>query len=171
MPTTAHEFFRSSVVLDIQEQLGKIAAGTDDAAEFARNIRYRGSPRLYFPTDEVAGRSGNNEETAPSQYDAHEPDVVFKHTDAHWPCIVIEVSFSQKEKELNELAEDYILGSDGNIHWVISLNIEYKQSKKGTFSVWQPQYIKHDDGQECLVSAQTVFNQMSLYPGMNLPNS
>ncbi|PVH67721.1 hypothetical protein DL98DRAFT_442935 [Cadophora sp. DSE1049] len=157
MPTAAQEFFRSSVVLDIQEQFGKLAAGTDDAAEFARNVRYRGSPRLYFPADKVAGGSGDNDDRAQSHYDTHEPDAVFKHIDAQWPCIVIEVSSSEKEKELNDLAEDYILGSDGNIPCVVGLNIEYKQSKKATFSVWQPQYIEHDDGQECLVSAQTVF--------------
>jgi hypothetical protein len=56
------------------------------------------------------------------------------------------VSFSQKEKELKDLAEDYILGSDGNIRVVIGLDIEYKQSKKATISVWRPQYVEHRDG-------------------------
>jgi hypothetical protein len=135
MPTTTHEFFRSSVVLDIQGQLGRIAAGKDDVAEFARNVKYRGSPRLHFPKDEVRAGNGDKQGMIAAEYNAHEPDAAFKHLDAQWPCIVIEVSFSQKEKELNDLAEDYILGSDGNIRVVIGLNIEYSQSQKATFSV------------------------------------
>jgi hypothetical protein len=63
---------------------------------------------------------------------------------------------------LKDLAEDYILGSDGNIRVVIGLDIEYKQSKKATISVWRPQYVEHRDGREDLVSMQTVLNQVSL---------
>lgn len=159
MPTTTQETFRSSIVRNIQGQFDQIATRTDDAAVFARNVRYGGSPRLYLPADEV--RSGDTEDTS-SKYDVHDPGAAFKHIDAKWPCIIIEVSFSQKERELNDLAEDYILGSDGNIRVVVGLNIEYTQSKKATFSVWQPQYIEHDDGQEYLISAQTVSNQVIL---------
>jgi hypothetical protein len=169
MPTTTHEFFRSSVVLEIQSQLEAIAAGTGKAAEFARAVKYRGSPKLQFPADEISEDSGDGgsdgdkiEEKAPSKYDAHEPDAAFAHLDAQWPGIVIEVSFSQKEKELPDLAEDYILGSDGNIRAVIGLNIEYKQSKRATISVWRPQYIEQKDGQGELISEQTVFRQVSL---------
>jgi hypothetical protein len=79
---------------------------------------------LHFPADKVrAGGNGDEEDMVLSKYDAHEPDAAFIHLDAQWPCIVLEVSFSQKEKELNDLAEDYILGSDGNIRVVIGLNI------------------------------------------------
>ncbi len=83
MPTIIHEFFLSSVVLEIQGQLGRIAAGKDNVAEFARDVQYRGSPRLYFPTDE--GRAvGKSDQRAigASEYDAHEPDAAFKHLDA-----------------------------------------------------------------------------------------
>ena len=166
MPTTTHEFFCSSVVFEIQRQLGIIATGTGEAAEFAKNVSHQGSPRLQFPADEVRDEgeasSGDGEETASSKYDAHEPDAAFSHLDAQWPGIIIEVSFSQKEKELKDLAEDYILGSDGNIRVVIGLNIEYKQSKKATISVWRPQYVEQRDGREDLVSLQTVVDQVSL---------
>lgn len=44
---------------------------------------------------------------------------------ADYPGIVIQTSFSQKRKDLPKLAEDYILGSIGNITVVIGLDIEY----------------------------------------------
>jgi hypothetical protein len=108
----------------------------------------------------IDGREKDEEEQALLKYDSHEPDAVFQHIDAQWPGIVIEVSYTQKEKDLPKLAENYILGSDGNIQVVIGLNIEYKRSKKATISVWRPQYIKDGDGQEFLVSAQTISEQV-----------
>jgi hypothetical protein len=163
MPTSTHEFFLSSVILELQGQLERIAAGTGEAAEFAKNVGYRGSPRLNFPVDEVAEEvAESNSENISSRYDSHEPDAAFKHLDAQWPCLVVEVSFSQKKKDLKDLAEDYILGSDGNIRVVIGLDIEYSQSKKATLSVWQPQYVYNEDGQEELISAQVVVDEVSV---------
>ena len=169
MPTSTHEFFRSSIVSEILRQLGTIANRTGKVAEFACAVKYAGSPRLQFPADEASEDGGDNRvrrkeedegEYTSLKYDSHEPDAAFKHIDAQWPGIVIEVSFSQKEKELKDLAEDYILGSDGNIQAVVGLNIEYKQSKKATFSVWRPQYVKLEDGQKYLVSMQTITDQV-----------
>ena len=124
MPTTTHESFLSSVVLDVQGQLARIATGTDGAAVFARNVRYRGSSRLHFPAGEARAGEHGDEEDMVLKYDAHEAGAAFQHLNTQWPCIVIEISFSQKEKELNDFAEDYILGSDGNIRVVIGLNDE-----------------------------------------------
>ena len=155
MLTVTHEVFRSKVVLEIQRQLGIIATGTGEAAEFAKNISYEGSTRLQFPADE-------DEDEEETKYDSHEPDATFTHPDMQWPAIVIEVAFTQKGEELKDLAEDYILGSKGNIRVVIGLNIECKKSKKATISVWRPQYVKHRNGQEDLISMQTVLDQVSL---------
>jgi hypothetical protein len=94
------------------------------------------------------------------KYDSHKPDATFSHTSAQWPGVIIEVSFSQKETDLKNLAKDYILGSDENIQVVIGLNIEYKNSKKASLSIWRPQYMKDEDKQEYLVSAQTVCEQL-----------
>jgi hypothetical protein len=167
MPTRTHEFFSSSIVSEILRQLGTIAKRKGKAAEFARSVSYTGSPRLHFLADGDGDGEDNNsgnthtqEDKAPIKYDSHEPDATFSHASAQWPGVVIEVSFSQKEKDLKNLAEDYILGSDGNIQVVIGLNIEYKNSKKASLSIWRPQYIKDEDGQEYLVSAQTVCEQL-----------
>jgi hypothetical protein len=88
MPTTTHESFWSSVVLEIQGQLSRIASGKDETAGFARSVQYNGSPRLYFPADEeieddISGGAGDEETKAMSKSDSHEPDAVFKHRDAH----------------------------------------------------------------------------------------
>ncbi len=73
----------------------------------------------------------------------HEPDAVFEHIDAQYPGVVIEVSFTQKKKDLARLADSYILGSEGNIRVVVGLDIEYKTSskdpsKRATISMWRP---------------------------------
>jgi hypothetical protein len=57
---------------------------------------------------------------------------------------------------LRDLAEDYILGSDGNIRAVVGLDIEYKQSRKATLSVWLPQSLENEDGQMDIVCTQTI---------------
>ena len=73
---------------------------------------------------------------------------------------MIEVSFSQKRKDLARLADDYILGSDGNIRAVVCLDIEYKGSKEATLSVWRPHFETNEAGVKELVSQQTVTNQV-----------
>jgi hypothetical protein len=72
---------------------------------------------------------------------------------------------------LKDLAEDYILGSDGNIRAVVSLDIEYKQSRKATLSVWQPQFIKNEDRQMDLVCTQTILDQVRLDIHIRLPSA
>lgn len=172
MPTTIHEFFRTSVVLNIQGQLQQIAAGTGTAAKFAKAVTYQGSPRLHFPADEIKdvqeGEKGGSDtaearDQTSTKYNSHEPDAIFRPQGAQWPTVVIEVSFSQKQKDLKDLAEDYILGSDGNVLVVIGLDIEYRRSKRATLSVWRPRYEKDSDGHHVLVSVQTIFEQVSGY--------
>jgi hypothetical protein len=163
MPTTVHESFRSGVVLEIQEHLDRISNGVGEAAEFARLVRYHGSPKLHFAIDDNGGDSGSEaaaSQNKKKQFDPHEPDAVFRHSAVHWPGVIIEVSFSQKRKMLKDLAEDYIFGSNGSVRVVVGLDIEYRQSKMATLSVWRLQLIKGDDGQRELVCAQIVTDQV-----------
>ncbi|KAI9826622.1 MAG: hypothetical protein M1832_006218 [Thelocarpon impressellum] len=159
MPSRTHEYFLSKVLIAIHTQLGEIATGTGQAAEFARHVRYLGSPTMLFPRDEMTEGDGGGGEKEMPKYDPHAPDGVFKHRFAKWPGVVIEVSFSQKRKDLANLAEDYILGSDGNINAVIGLDIDYSGSKRAVLSVWRPRYVEHSDGQEVLMSVQTIIDQ------------
>jgi hypothetical protein len=72
-----------------------------------------------------------------------QPDATFKHCDAHWPGVVIEVSYSQKTKAIPHLADDYILETNGSVRVVVGLDIDYK-TKKGTISMWRPDYVTND---------------------------
>ncbi|KAG9232706.1 hypothetical protein BJ875DRAFT_505834 [Amylocarpus encephaloides] len=120
MPTTLHEEFITSIVEEIQVQLKSIQ---DASAEFAKEIRSGGSASIKFADEE---------------YGKHDPDAQFRHSKAQFPGIVIEVSYSQKRKDLERLADDYILGSDSNIRVVVGLDIEYKTTdKKATLSVFR----------------------------------
>jgi hypothetical protein len=145
MPSDLHEWVISSVVKEIQNQLEKLGAGLNTSAAFARKVESRGSPTLDF-TKEECGR--------------HTPDAQFRHERAQYPGVVIEVSYTQKRKDLAYIAEDYILGSNGDIRVVIGLDVEYSNSKKATLSVWRPSIVKNKDGEPELVAKQTVIDQV-----------
>jgi hypothetical protein len=149
MPSVIHEAVIRSVVEGIQRQLGSIAGRKDASAKFAQNIKDCGSPRLTFPD---------------SDYGPHDPDTAFRHLRAKYPGVIIEVSYSWKRKDLPRLADDYILGSDGNIHAVIGLDVEYR-GKMATLSVWRPRFFINDDGDEELEAEQTVVDQVCLLTG------
>ena len=75
--------------------------------------------------------------------------------DAHWPGVIIEVSYSQKARDLPHLADDYILQTHGSIHVVVGLDLDYK-TKKGTVLMWRPRYVTNEQGKLKLKAAQTV---------------
>lgn len=120
MPTQLHEWIIFSVVDELRHQLRRLGAGDDSSAEFTRAIDTHGSLTLDF-TDSGYGR--------------HDPDTQFRYLATQYPGVVIEVSYIQKRKDLVYIAEDYILGSDGDIRVVIGLDVEYRNSKMATLSV------------------------------------
>jgi hypothetical protein len=142
MPTLLHDQFIEDVVDEIKAQLRSIQGAS---AAFAKEIRSPGSATIKFRDQE---------------YGKHDPDAQFRHPKAQYPGVVIEVSFSQKRKDLARIADDYILGSDGNIRAVVGLDIEYKGSKEATLSVWRPHFETNEAGVKELVSQQTVTNQV-----------
>ena len=148
MPSNLHEYFCIQVVYNILKQLDNIAALDSSAAAYARNVKAGGSPTLKLPSNQAG------------KYDLHDPDATFYYEDTRWPRIVIEVSYSQKRKALKDLAEDYILGSIGNISVVIGLDIEYKISKQATLSVWRSKFKVKPDGQRYLFASQTVVDKV-----------
>jgi hypothetical protein len=145
MPTRLHEWVISSVVKGLQRQLRNLEGGRNPSADFAQAVDARGSPTLTF-SDPGYGR--------------HDPDAQFRHLGAKYPGVVIEVSYTQKRKDLAIIAEDYILGSDGDIRVVIGIDIEYRGSKKATLSVWRPGVVRNEVGEAELVTEQTVVDQV-----------
>jgi hypothetical protein len=91
----------------------------------------------------------------------HEPDLMFQHKDAAWPGVVIEVSYSQKKKALPRLADNYILGSDGNIRVVVGLDLDYKKSKEASISVWRLKSSTNRNGEVEGEVEQVVNNRVT----------
>ncbi len=146
MPTATHERFITSVVQEIIRQLQALASADSITSDFARQIDVCGSTSICFPDG----------------YGRHDPDGSFGHELAQYPGVVLEVSYSQKRRDLGRLADDYILGSDGNIRAVVGLDIEYQgkvksnvSSKVATLSIWRPK-ITVDGGVEELIAHQEV---------------
>jgi hypothetical protein len=82
-------------------------------------------------------------------YAAHSPDTSFQHFDAQYPGVVMEVSYSQKRKDLPHLARNYILGSMASIQAVIGVDLEYT-GRKATLTVWRPQIRVKNSGEKRL---------------------
>jgi hypothetical protein len=73
--------------------------------------------------------------------------------------VVIEVSYSQKRKDLPRLADDYILGSDARIRAVVGVDVDYR-GKMATLSIWRPQIEINDAGEEESVAFRTLIDQV-----------
>jgi hypothetical protein len=129
MPTLIYEIFLATVTENIRDQLKKITTGTSKvAADFAKNVDSKGLIVLKYKVNKTQNQGF-------SRVSKHEPDVTFKYRKAQDLGIIIEISYSQKRKALTDLAEFYILGSDGNIQRVTGLNIKYKVIRRVTLLV------------------------------------
>jgi len=160
MPTLLHEWFVEDVELSILGDLHWFAFSAtlhDTIIQFAQYLRSAGSHDIFFPprTDSDTLQKSKNS-----------PDIMFIHERAHWPGIIIEVSYSIKTKDLPKLADRYILDSDGNVKVVIGFDIEYQRpnqtqakSREAVFSVWEPEYIQNDRGDLELVAVQKIKDQ------------
>jgi hypothetical protein len=149
MPSHLHEVFLARVVEEIQSRLRLFTNIEGRSKAFAQKVKHNGSARLDL-------RSGNKDGQAIIR---RQPDAMFKHCDAHWPGVIIEVSYSQKTKAIPHLADDYILETNGSVRLVVGLDVDYK-TKKGTISMWRPGYVENEHGQVELEATQTLYNQV-----------
>lgn len=142
MPTAVHEAFIARVEDEIHDQLKLIRSGSNGAALFAQRVYPMRSTTVYFPVDDASLKKSK-----------HEPDSSFWHNQAMYPGVIIEVSYSQKRKMLDRLAETYLLNSDASVQVVVGLDIEYgkKGSRKATLSVWRARVFHLADGDELRV--------------------
>jgi len=90
------------------------------------------------------------------------PDAAYAVEDVYFPGIIIEVSYSQKVKDLPRLADDYILGSNGNIQMVLGLDLEYKKQKTAKAYVWRPAYKYNDITKENDLVADLTYESVSV---------
>jgi hypothetical protein len=152
--TPIHDVFTISVIREIESQLRQIALDTPSPtiSTLANSVVFRGTSRIFLEGDPT---TDDNESTKRS------PDASFRHAEARYPCLVIETSFSQKRKDLERLAEDYILGSCGNVRMVVGLDIEYRASRMATVSVWVPEEGVEEDGTPYLGVKNIVESEVS----------
>jgi hypothetical protein len=116
--------------------LKDIRRGNDEvAADFAQGVLSRGSPK-------IKGVSGGS----------HHPDGSFGHKDAAPSCI-LEVSYSQKRRDLPLLADEYIQGSNGRTQVVIGIDVEYK-GKEARVILWGPRFFE-ENGEVAVEAAET----------------
>lgn len=148
MPTDVHELFLDRVEDAIRSQLKDIRSGSSKAAYFARKVRPARSSTICFPVENAISNANSK----------YEPDASFRHADAKYPGVIIEVAYSQKRTRLGRLAEDYLLDSNASVRVVVGLNIEYgeKRSRKATVSVWRTHIVRTVDGDELRVIQETM---------------
>lgn len=151
MPSVIHDDFLARIVSRISAQLGNISNGVGVAADFAERIRWGASPTLKFSVDDLY----SNDSVTSEKFENHVPDAVFMHQGSQWPAMIIEVAYTQNSTELKRLAELYGLASDGNVRVILGLKIVYKQSKRATWSLWQPKYVYDERGQVYLEVVET----------------
>ncbi|OAL31105.1 hypothetical protein AYO20_08436 [Fonsecaea nubica] len=67
----------------------------------------------------------------------HSPDAQFRHVEAKYPGVILEVAYSQKTKSLSELAHIYIAEGSQGTKLVVGLDQDYPQSKKIMLRTWR----------------------------------
>lgn len=155
MPTPLHDIFCAKVISEISDQLRKLQKSDQPFAEFAKKVDHNSTTRIVLPNDSTYRLRTRSERS---------PDASFKHEQAKYPGVVIEVCGTEKVGIAADLADDYILDTDGNVKVVVALNIEYRGSKKATLSIWRPEDVNVDGVEElqaiakveALVSSQTA---------------
>jgi hypothetical protein len=93
---------------------------------------------------------------------SHDPDVSFRYEDNKFAGLIVEVAHSQSREDLFNLAENYILGTKGNVGCVAGVKLEYRSGRRAWLSVWQLKVEILADGTPELSVEGTAENQVSL---------
>ncbi|KAL9116476.1 MAG: hypothetical protein Q9187_007000 [Circinaria calcarea] len=113
MPTEIHEYVGGSIIYDIRQQIDIIRTGNNSAAVLAQKIEYLELTSVIL--EDGARR---------------DPDKEFGYKGAKYPTVVVEISYSQRKKNLAKLADQYIVETSGQIQMVIGIKLNYAGSKK-----------------------------------------
>ncbi|KAF4547270.1 Hypothetical protein D9617_49g041310 [Elsinoe fawcettii] len=159
MPTQTHELLVERIEDSIKSQLKSIASRQDEQASFARKIIAARSSQVLLPQEDADSDdeiSENTKSNQPIKYSKYEPDASFRHKDARYPGVIVEVAVAQKGKSLERLAENYLLDSDGSVQAVVGLNVERDEMGRleGFLSVWRTKMIKANGSYEMRVDDQ-----------------
>lgn len=158
MPSNIHNTFTQGLTCLIHDQLQQVRGRGGVIGHWARNIVPAGSSDIQLNLSDVRpDRSKRSLDTS------------FTHQDARFPGLVVEVAYSQKAKDLPRLADDYILGSDGNIMMVIGLDLEYRGSSCAKAYVWKAQHTIDPETAQKDLSTQLVHTNVSSRVSLTSP--
>ncbi|OAA33796.1 hypothetical protein AAL_01261 [Moelleriella libera RCEF 2490] len=122
MPTTIHDAF---------------CRGLED--------EYR-TQKLQYERDFVDIRlAGSSDVSLSGRKQSRSPDIQFRHLLHAKPRVIIEVAYSQSLKELRDVAEDYILETDGQVRRVYGIKLSPLGGKPLTISEWRPKITPSDN--------------------------
>ena len=94
-----NELFKEKIVFEVQQQLSKIKESDTPAAAFAAEIDSDGSAQLRFNMFNLL----------------RSPDISFSLMQSPYPGVIIEVLYTQKQRDLPKLAYDYLVQSNGGV--------------------------------------------------------
>lgn len=143
MPSALHDVFCAKIVEEISRQLKQLER-REACADFAKEVQHLATSRIMIPDGTRDGKQ---------IYSRREPDASFKHRLARFPGVIIEVCYSQKNRRVSHLADEYILNTDGSVNAVVALDVDYEGSMKATITVWRPEYTTVDGVEELQATA------------------
>lgn len=124
-PGCTHREFRNLLSANITRQLKDLIRNNAAAQAIMGLESYDGSSRPFVQLLDVVSSSRPRKEDNPSltNWTIRQPDLCYKYKDRPYPPIVVEVACSQKIKDLQSLAESYIVDSHHEIKYVIGIDI------------------------------------------------
>lgn len=158
MPSPLHDIFCAKIVDEISRQLRQFERIDGPVAVFAKEVEHFATSRILIPEDTGDGRQIHSR---------REPDASFGHRQAHYPGVIVEVCYSQKSRRVSHLADEYILNTDGSVNAVIALDIDYRNSKRATITVWRPEYVTVDGVEEFRATAVVEAQVQLLQTGVS----
>lgn len=151
MPTFLHDIFVVLVMNEIMDQLKRFSHEQEAVMNIVKEMKFRSTVNITLngsvPSDAI--RSSRS------------PDASVGSFQRKYPTVILENAFSQPGKKLGDIAQDYILGSDGNIKAMIGFDTEYKsESRKIFLSVWRSRWISNPE--KVLEAVKDVNNEVTL---------
>lgn len=119
-----------------------VARGDTDIVAVLNLIKLESSSNVY-----LYGHEAINE-----RYPKHSPNASFAHVKSQYPSVVIETLYSQRQKDLARLADEYVSGFDENIATILGLDIEYGVgSKMASLFIWRSRLVPDPEKEDAVL--------------------
>ncbi|KAI9860739.1 MAG: hypothetical protein M1813_005662 [Trichoglossum hirsutum] len=148
MPTTAHELITVRIVDEIKSSIH----------QFSTQCVLPSALPAFL--DVIENLSSSDIPALNDSDHKRCPDAAFSHPDDQYPGIVIETSYSQRVRNVEKAADEYIMMSNGNIKMVICFDVEYRPNNQqvDTVSLWRPMRGQDQEGPflctECILDRE-----------------